>query len=294
MHFRNTLLNGSMYTPPSICSVEGDGGGGGDNNQDNNQNKPELPAWLAGAQLNEHQAGLLTKKAWGKDTPVTAVLDAYINAEKALGSDRIGIPKGDDDKAGWDNFYKAGGRPDAPDKYDLKGLPEGFDKSLVEGFTKAAHASGLGTKQANAVVQWFVEHGAKSVNDRQANIDSKNELELQSLMTEQGANYKEFTKIGTAAATALGLSEAEVDKLEEVLGTKRTLSMLHSIGKGMKETRFADGNGPGNGGGAMTPGDALGEIARLRNDKDWQKKYQSGDADARTRWKALHAWAYPE
>lgn len=288
MRFKD-WLNGNAYTPPSSCFADGDPppAGGGD------PPKPELPAWLNGAALNEHQSGLLQKKAWNKDTPVTAVLDAYINAEKALGSDKIALPKGDNDQAGWDAIFKAAGRPDAPDKYTFK-LPDTYDKDFVGGFKEVAHKAGIGDKQANALATWFAESGQKAVATRQAEADAKNELELTQVKAEQGANYGDYTKVGLAAATALKLAEADIDKLEGVLGTKRTLDMLYAIGQGMKEGKFTSSDTGKGGGGAMTPEEAKREIARLRTDREWQKKYQQGDMGSRERWKALHAWAYPE
>jgi hypothetical protein len=278
-----------------MCSVEpGDeaaaaaaaaaaaGGGGGF----------KAPAWAQG--INEHQTALLQKKSWGDQTPIGVVLDAYANAEKALGSEKIALPKGDADQQGWDALFKVVGRPDAPDKYTLK-LPDNFDKDFVGGFKEAAHKAGLGDKQANALAAWFQDHGVKVANERNEGLQVRMEQELDALKTAQGAKYDEFTKVGNAAATALKLTPEKIDKLEQVLGTRETLEMLYNIGLGMKEGQFTGGGGGGGGSdGAMTPQQAITRIGELRRDQEWQKKYSSGDMAARNLWGQLHRWAYPD
>jgi hypothetical protein len=94
---------------------------------------------------------------------------SYVNLEKMLGTEKVPIPK-EGDTAGWDAYYKAGGRPDTPDAYGFKKpdtLPEGIEYSeeMDKKFAAEAHKHGLSAKQAAALRDWqlgVLSEGAKA------------------------------------------------------------------------------------------------------------------------------------
>ena len=87
---------------------------------------------------------------------------AHAHLEKYMGSEKVPIPK-DDDEAAWDMYYKAGGWPDTPDQYDVKkatDLPEGmaYDEDLHGTYLNWAFASKLNNKQAKTLYDGYVKH----------------------------------------------------------------------------------------------------------------------------------------
>lgn len=87
---------------------------------------------------------------------------AYSNAEKKLGvpADRLlTLPDKEDDVEGWNKIYTKLGRPESPDKYEIK-IDAGevkLDDNLMSSFRKFSHQLGLSGKQANRLVQFQVD-----------------------------------------------------------------------------------------------------------------------------------------
>lgn len=105
------------------------------------------------------------QKFWDPKTKSIRAEDlgrSYINLEKLVGRDKVPIPTSDDDEEGWHRWYAASGRPEAPDKYDLKRpdkLPDGldYDEDLEKDFRTWAHSNGLNKRQANNFYEGWVK-----------------------------------------------------------------------------------------------------------------------------------------
>lgn len=87
---------------------------------------------------------------------------AHAHLEKYMGSEKVPVPK-DDDEAAWDMYYKAGGWPESPDKYQVDkatDLPAGmtYDEDLHGTYLNWAHASKLNNKQVKTLYDGFVKH----------------------------------------------------------------------------------------------------------------------------------------
>jgi len=89
---------------------------------------------------------LRTEKSLEKYKSVPEVAKAYVEASKLMGN-AVHMPKADATQEEFDKFYARLGRPESPDKYELK-RPENpaggqWDEGLEKEFRTAAHASGL-------------------------------------------------------------------------------------------------------------------------------------------------------
>ena len=112
------------------------------------------------------------QKFWDPDKKSVRVEDlgkGYKNLEQLLGRDKVPVPASDEDEEGWQRWYAASGRPEAPDKYELQRpdrLPEGmeYDEDTEKEFRSWAHNNGLNKRQAKALYDGFV----KRQIDRQA------------------------------------------------------------------------------------------------------------------------------
>lgn len=93
---------------------------------------------------------------------VEEMAKGYQNLEKLLGREKVPVPADDDDRDGWERWFKATGRPDKPDEYQFQEpeLPEDlpYDKEAETNFRTWAHLNGLNQKQANNLYDGYVKH----------------------------------------------------------------------------------------------------------------------------------------
>ena len=117
----------------------------------------------------------------------------YQNLEKLLGREKVPVPVSEDDEEGWQRWYAASGRPEDPDKYELKrpelpaGLP--YDEDTEKAFRTWAHANGLNKKQTSNLYDGFVKtqierHSAYQTQQQQTRAQAD-----QALRREYGQQY---------------------------------------------------------------------------------------------------------
>lgn len=141
---------------------------------------------------------------------VEGMAKSYVNLERMLGGEKVPIPK-DGDQEAWDRFYKAGGRPDAPEQYGFKApekLPEGvqYSAELDKQLAGIFHKQGLNSKQAAGVreeLMGIVSKGAlesleKVKADQQANEAAIQKAE-ETLKSEWGSAYEARMRVAGAA-----------------------------------------------------------------------------------------------
>lgn len=234
--------------------------------------------------------GYAQNKGW-KD-PVE-VLNGYRNLEKLVGSEKLPMPKGAEDKEGWARVYDQLGRPKTADEYKLP-VPEG--QAPTE-FTKAAagkfHELGLSSQQAEGLAAWWNQQQAGAQSQVQQVSAQKAEADMAALKSEWGGAYDENVNFGQRAAKEFGLDAAKLTAIESAMGTGEMLKFMARIGRGLTEDTFQGGNTGGNKFG-MTPEAARGRIAELRSDQTWASKYMTGDKEAQNEMSRLMALAYPE
>lgn len=137
-------------------------------------------------------------KFWDAEKKAPKVEDlgkSYINLEKLMSRDKVPIPTSDEDKEGWERFWAAAGRPEAPDKYEFKRpdrLPDGmdYDEDTEKEFRQWAHANGLNKRQATALYEGFVKrqvdrHAAYHTHQQQARAQIEADMRR-----EYGAQYE--------------------------------------------------------------------------------------------------------
>lgn len=127
---------------------------------------PELgSAAEAVQQVQDGPPEYIPSKYWDPTTKSPKLEDlgrGYQNLEKLLGREKVPVPTADDDAEGWERWYAASGRPEAPDKYEFKRpekLPDGldYDEDTEKEFRQWAHINGLNKKQAGALYEGFVK-----------------------------------------------------------------------------------------------------------------------------------------
>lgn len=129
------------------------------------------------------------KKYWDpekKQVRVEELGRGYASLEKLLGREKVPLPADDDDKEGWERWWKATGRPDSPDGYEFKApeLPQDlpYDKESEQNFRTWAHVNGLSKKQANNLYEGYVKHQIErhaGWSKEQQNYRNELEIKLQ-------------------------------------------------------------------------------------------------------------------
>jgi hypothetical protein len=113
--------------------------------------------WVAGLQIEDNRT-LVEAKQWkSADDAIKSYRDLEAHAGKALT-----VPGADATAEDWNAFYGKLGRPESPDKYELKlnteAVPQDFpydEKSAIE-FRTWAHEAGLTPQQAQSLHDKFV------------------------------------------------------------------------------------------------------------------------------------------
>lgn len=204
---------------------------------------------LQGAQLdtqtNQAQAAAsrpewFPEKFW-KDNKADneGLAKSYMSLEKLLGSEKIPVPRSDDDVEGWDRYFKAGGRPDKEDGYEFKvdrdGLPKGFyDDEAEKSFRQWAFANGLNKRQATNLHDAYVKANLerhKAWEDTQKQSKAKLQTDL---MREHGAGYEGFMKSAKGAISRYADPDLVAYLDESGLGNDpRMIRAFGRIGKEM-------------------------------------------------------------
>lgn len=236
-------------------------------------------------QVDEDTAAFVTNKGW--DNPVKAI-ESYRNLEKFAGGSKnlLEMPGPDADESKLAEFYNRLGRPDAPDKYDLK-MPDGGDPALADWFKQTAHKNGLTTKQATALFNEWNSMSGEKMQSWEAEARQQSEKSIGELKKEWGQGFDKQIDMGKRAVAALGFDEPTLSAYEAKLGTADMLKLFAKLGSKMGEDSFEDGARGGGSGFGTTPAEARQQIADLKMDKQFMDNYMKGNPDAINKMKRL-------
>jgi hypothetical protein len=216
-----------------------------------------------------------------------ALANSYANLEKLVGKDKVPMPKDDSDVEGWDRVYKALGRPDKPDAYQLP-TPEGADPAFSKTAGEWFHEAGISQKQAQTIASKWNAFQQEAMAAQEAQFGRQADQDMTALKTEWGQAYDEKVQQGRQYVRELGLNEKELDAIERAVGTKRMLSIFSEGGAKLGEaTAHGFEGGKGQFTGKMTPAQAQARLNDLKKDQDWMGKYLNGDADKKAEMEKL-------
>jgi hypothetical protein len=274
----------------------GDGAAAGIQNPATTGTNPASAAINNGAQapwygqVDEATTAYITNKGW--DNPVKAI-ESYRNLEKFAGGSKslLEIPGPDADEAKMGEFYNRLGRPESPDKYDIK-PPEGGDPELTEWFKGTAHKYGLTSKQAGNLFNDWNQMAAGKGQAMAAEAQQNSEKEIAALKKEWGQGYEKQIDMGKRAVTALGFNEQQLSDYEAKLGTGEMLKLFSVLGSKMGESSFEGGERNGSTGFGLTPAAAQQQIADLKTDKQFMEAYLNGSPEHVAKMKRLNEAAY--
>ena len=253
---------------------------------------PTTPSWLEGA--DETTVGYVQNKGWSEPKQV---LEGYRNLEKLLGADKANnaviLPKPDATPAEMDAFFNRMGRPADASGYKIT-VPEGADPAFAKAAGEWFHKHGISQKAGEGISADWNAHISGLMEAQKQQAEQTFQADDLALKQTWGAAFQQNLIAAQAAARGLGLDAAKIDGLQQALGHKATMELLHQIGSKMGEAAFVTGEKTERFGAALTPGQAKASIQSHMQDKNFVARYLSKDAEAVAEMKRLHEFAYPE
>jgi len=203
--------------------------------------------------------------------------DSYYALNQAYNQKEAGLtmPAADAPEATWNDFYTKLGRPEAPDKYEIK-APEGvtLDDKLVGLAKETAFKLGLPPAKAQQMADMYLTFENKYAEDAGKEYATQQQTQIEALKTKHGANYDKFLADGRTAFKALGLPEDVVAAAEANIGAAAMITIMSRLGELSSEGKLTTGeSGKGGIDGKMTKEQAQARIDTLRADEAFNKKF---------------------
>lgn len=247
--------------------------------------------WTQG--LDENSRGYVQNKGWKSPNEL---LESYQNFEKLHGVPKerlLKLPE-KEDAPEWNEIYERLGKPKDAKDYNLKMPEKHGDQKFMDWSRQKFHELGLTKKQAEKLSnEWNQYQGQRMAENETAyqNNLQKQEMELKS---KWGAAHEQNINIAKRAVEGLGIKPEMIDQLEMAMGFSGVIELFHNIGSRTGEHSFHSGGNNGGGPNVLTPDAARNEIARLRSDTEFIKKYATGDSESKAKMERLHKQAYPD
>ncbi len=210
----------------------------------------------------------------------------YVHGQSMLGKERTVIPgpNGTDDE--WANFHASAGRPETAEAYQFpKILDADFmtqNGEFVSSMTSAFHSAGLSERQANTVVQSFLEGQNTLIEDHTAKAQEVAESTRTELRKDWGDAYDAKMESVNEAATEMfgdGLDAFRMLQLNDgsfVGDNPFMVRVLAALGDTLGE-----GGVPNTGGGSrmgvLTPEQAAAEYKTLEGDPKFMEAWLDRD-----------------
>lgn len=250
------------------------------------------PDWTTG--LNDEQKGYLQAKNV-KD--VTTLLEGYRGLEKHFGAPKehiLKLPKPDADPKEWGEVFTRLGKPEKADDYGITVPKEGGDPKFADWAKNTFHELHLTKDQAVGVVSKWNEFMKANEEEATKELATNSQQQKASLDKEWGQASKLNTELAKGAASQLGVSEAQIDALQKVLGYDGTYKFFHSIATKIGEDRFVNPEQRDGFGGALSPGAARIKKAELMQDPTFREKFLAGERKAVQEMQKLNQMIDPE
>lgn len=191
----------------------------------------------------------------------------YVNQQEFIGRKGI-IPPKEGDEADLNRYYNQIGRPETPDKYEVKKLdiPDNMKQYIredgIDNFKSIAHKHGLLQKQFEGIMKDYVDNNIKFINGYNDKLAEQKEKALNDFKNEAGENYSRLVDSAENAMKVGGLNE---EQIAEIKSSPTLLKAFSSIGSVLSDDVLS---GQNSGSSRMTAEDIQAEIRTIIDDKD--------------------------
>lgn len=235
-------------------------------------------------------------------TSVEAMAKSYVNAERMLSNgNKVAVPGDNSTQEEWDAFFKATGRPESEDKYEvsipeeLKGMT--LDENAMKEFRSTAFKNGLNGKQVKALTDFYFKSTKSAIDTVQAKIEARHTEAVAALEKDwgpkDGAKYKEQVALAERGAAVAGLTAEILQSTPELSNNPHYIRAMAKIGAMVKEAPAANLRNEGS---STFGGDVAQQIKTIMNDSKhpyWHKGHPDHNS-AVQQMQALHAKLHPE
>ena len=216
-----------------------------------------------------------------KFTEIDALAKSYINATRMIGQDKIVIPTKNSTQETWDEAYEKLGRPESPDKYNLKVESDvvNMDENAIKSFAEQSHKLGLNNKQAEGILDFYKNNMEGSAQQAKIDTETAQAQSEQELRSEWGRDFD--AKVQQAGAIAKANINPEV--LDMTLSNGIRLGDHPEVIKGfakiagmMSEDKIVSTESEN----VNSVADIESEISAITNDTDgpyWNKQHPDHD-----------------
>jgi len=217
--------------------------------------------WMEAANVPEDLRGDLTLKS---TKSVAGLASQLVNAQKLIGknADMVVVPNEKSSETEWSDFYKATGRPDTPDEYEITHMEElgEVDSELESAFKNLAHSEGL----RPSTVQKLIEMDDNRIMAMRTAFDNAKIQEAadaeEALKKQWGSAYEERLHLANRMIAENVSDDNKQGVLDAIGNNPYVADFLANIAKKFVEHKIisADVNAP-------TPVEALAKADELRN-----------------------------
>jgi hypothetical protein len=180
-----------------------------------------------------------------------ALAKSWINAQKLIGADKVIIPgekATDEERAA---FYQKLGRPDAPEKYELK-TPEGYklDDNQSKTFKESAFKLGLTPAQVNGILEFDASRVNQTMEAQETAKRQELETSLINYQKSLGGDDKFKARVDEARFAVQQLASPELKAFldKSQLGSQpEMIEFFAQLKAMMSDGKVRDGTGVGFG-----------------------------------------------
>lgn len=205
---------------------------------------------------------LKTNPALQAYTDVASLAKSHIHAQSLIGKKGVFVPTEKASEDDWKAFYKNVGQPEL-DKFDVK-LPEGVQvrPEFVKGFKENAHKAGLLPKQAQGLIDWYLQHEQTTVAADQKDQKAQAEAAVEGLRKEWGAGFDKQVALAKMGIKELGGEEFQAHLVKiGVASDPLVAKFMAKVGALLGEDKLV---GDGSGKFGQTNSELQNEIEKLQ------------------------------
>jgi hypothetical protein len=170
---------------------------------------------------------------------------SHLELEKLLGTEKVPIPKGPDDKEGWNRYAKAMGIPDKADAYGLADpdIPESmkgvtFNKQK---FAEVVHAHKLTPGQAKGLWEAYTNMAKEAYGNAMKSHQETMTKTVNQMRSEWGDAYDSNVELGQMVINKFASEQDSQDFITATLAKDpRGIKFLAKIGSQFAENKIGD------------------------------------------------------
>lgn len=233
-----------------------------------------------------------------KDAP--ALAESYFALEKMRGvpPERLVALPDKPDAPEWKDAYRKLGMPEKADDYDVK-VPTGQSDEFAKWAKEQFHGLGLSKRQGETLAAKWNEYQAAAEGKAKEARDVRMQEGVNNLKREWGAALAQNAKIVDQFTAAMGLTDEQQQKMEEVLGFDGFSKLIHGITEkfGIKfgEHDFqTSGSGKNLFDAVLSPAGAKAKREQLLQDPEYRKRWLNNETKERAEINQLYEWEFAD